>query len=113
MLVIVLCALLWDQCQPLSTCIEFQRQEHQLRPPTALQWGREEAVQFMQLTKASVWVFITSESHSWILLSERRGFAGRCPSYINSGVLGMWVKQPWRQTYVRLLVLTHNAKMVH
>jgi len=31
----------------------------------------------------------------------------------NSGVLGMWIKQPWRQTYVRLLVLTHNAKMVH
>ena len=29
----------------------------------------------------------------------------------NSGVLGMWVKQPWRQTYLRLLVLTHNAKM--
>ena len=29
----------------------------------------------------------------------------------NSGVLGMRVKQPWRQTYVRLLVLTHNAKM--
>ena len=32
---------------------------------------------------------------------------------INSGVLGMWVKQPWRQTYVCPLVLTHNAKMVH
>src|SRR6218665_2328647 len=43
-----------DQCQPLSTCIEFQRRERQPRPPTALQWGREEAVQFMQLTQASV-----------------------------------------------------------
>src|SRR6218665_2795186 len=49
-----------------STCIEFQRQKRQLRPPTALQWGREEAVQFMQLTRASVWVFITSQT----LLSE-------------------------------------------
>ena len=38
-----------DQCRPLSTCIEFQR----------LQWGREEAIQFMQLTQASVWVFRT------------------------------------------------------
>ena len=73
-----------DQCQPLSTCIEFQRRERQPRPPTALQWGREEAVQFMQLTQASVWVFITYLlDHSWTLLSERRGFAGRCPSYIN------------------------------
>ena len=43
-----------DQCLPLSTCIEFQRRERQPWPPTALQWGREEAVQFMQLTQASV-----------------------------------------------------------
>ena len=72
------------KCRPLSTCIEFQKRERQPRPPTALQWGREEAVQFMQLTQASVCVFITSERHSWTLLSERRGFAGRCPSYINA-----------------------------
>ena len=52
-----------DQRLPLSTCIEFQRQERQPRPPTALQWGREEAVQFMQLTQASLWVFITSGLH--------------------------------------------------
>jgi len=31
----------------------------------------------------------------------------------NSVVLGIWIKQPWRQTYVRLFVLTHNAKVVH
>ena len=73
-----------DQCRPLSTCIDFQRRESQKRPPTALQWGREEAVQFMQLTQAPVWVFITSQSHSWTLLSERIGFAGRCQSYINA-----------------------------
>src|SRR6218665_2454093 len=55
MLVIVLCASLGgDQCRPQSSCIEFQRRERQPRPPTALQWGREEAVQFMQLTQASV-----------------------------------------------------------
>src|SRR6218665_3627826 len=41
-----------DQCRPLSTCIEFQRRERQPRSPTALQWGREEVVQFMQLTQA-------------------------------------------------------------
>src|SRR6218665_1922401 len=73
-----------DQCRPLSTCIEFQRRERQPLPPTALQWGREEAVQFMQLTQASVCVFITSQGHSWTLLSERRGFACGCPSYINA-----------------------------
>src|SRR6218665_3663817 len=73
-----------DQCRPLSTCIEFQRRERQPRPPTVLQWSREEAVQFMQLTQASVWVFVTSQGHSWTLLSERRGFAGRCPSSINA-----------------------------
>src|SRR6218665_84954 len=73
-----------DQCRPLSTCIEFQRREGEPRPRTALQWGREEAVQFMQLTQASVSVFITSQGHSWTLLSERRGFAGRCLSYINA-----------------------------
>src|SRR6218665_574981 len=75
-----------DQCRPLSTCIEFQRRERQPRPPTALPWGREEAVRFMQLTQTSVWVglFITSQGHSWTLLSERRGFTGPCPSYINA-----------------------------
>jgi len=31
----------------------------------------------------------------------------------SSDVLCMWVKQPWRQTYVRLLEPTHNAQMVH
>src|SRR6218665_2538447 len=73
-----------DQCRPLSTCIEFQRRAPKPRLPTALQWGRKEAVQFMQLTQASVCVFITSQGHSWTLLSEKRGFAGRCPSYINA-----------------------------
>ena len=45
MLVIVLCALLWEATSSdhaLSTCIEFQSRERQPRPPTALQWGREE-----------------------------------------------------------------------
>src|SRR6218665_3207757 len=73
-----------DQCRPLSTCIEFQRRECQPWAPTALQRNKEEAVQFMQLIQASVWVFITSQSHSWTLFSERRGFVGRCPSYINA-----------------------------
>src|SRR6218665_371251 len=80
----VCASVVGDQCRPLSTCIEFQRGERQPRPPTALLWGTGEAVQFMQLTQASVWVFITSQGHLWTLLSERRGFAGRCPSYINA-----------------------------
>src|SRR6218665_183095 len=60
-----------DQCRPLSTCrpIEFQRRGRQAPPPTALPWGKGEAVEFMQLTQASVWIFITSQHHSWTLLS--------------------------------------------
>src|SRR6218665_2503486 len=36
-----------------------------------------------------------------------------CMDLNSSGVLCMWVKQPWRQTYVCLLEPTHNAQMVH
>ena len=89
-----------DQCRPLTTCIEFQRRERHPRPPTALQWGREEAVQFMQLTQASVWVFITSQGHTWTLLSERIQRLCRPLSILHKCLIciclliqvGMWVK---------------------
>src|SRR6218665_3603016 len=44
-----------DQGRPLSTCIEFQRRERQPRPPTGV-GVREEDIQFMQLTQASVFI---------------------------------------------------------
>src|SRR6218665_2426779 len=127
MLDIVLFALLWEVTTKhmywvSEASVSHSRQLRCSATPLRRKPQRLTLLQFMQLTQAghaSVCVFITSQCHSWTLLSERRGFAGRCPSYINakfayaSDVLGMWVKQPWRQTYVRLLVLTYDAKLVH
>src|SRR6218665_3362516 len=83
---------LWATLQYMcsgSTCIESQP-----RPPTAsLSHGRQlrysgvgrkpqrfTLLQIMHLTQdghASVWLFITSQSHLCTLLSDRRCFAGR------------------------------------
>jgi len=59
------------------------RSERQPWPPTALQWGREEAATLHPTTVHATDPEVSLGIHNKTLLSEARGFAGRCPSYIN------------------------------
>src|SRR6218665_28423 len=117
MLVIVLCSLLFEA----TTAHELGfRGKRQPRPPTAVGADRvrEEAATLQPTTVAATDLGmresgILNKSRPHVdtieyIVSGRRGFVGRCPSYryaylhgpTSSGVLCIWVKQPWRQTYM-------------